>query len=236
MVTVNDITNKVRDYLDGDYVITDTEKIPSADEVAFGKIAKRMKLTAFCIDIRKSTDLLTVHEKQTCGKIHKSFLYVVSQIVQDYGGEIRSFNGDGLLAFWPSNKAQNSQAVRAALVIKYLIDEKLSPLFETYSKIDFGIGIDSSDVYIVRAGIPRNANNNDLVFIGNCVNFATKIADQAHSPNHVEISESIYSNIEENCIYSTNNNQRVNIWVDNQVQWKGSYYKTKNTHYRIEKN
>jgi class 3 adenylate cyclase len=115
------------------------------------------------------------------------------------------------------------------MTTKWFLDIRLSPLFERYEKIDFGIGIDLGDVYIVRAGIPRDTNNNDLVFIGKCVNFATAIANQACGPYHVEISESTYSNLEEGYIYGHQNGVEVNIWKDGVVTWKGEKYNTKST-------
>jgi adenylate cyclase len=230
MVDINSLENTVRDYLDGDYEVTETEVIPSIEQVAFGKKAKKIKLCAFCIDMRKSSDLLTIHQKQTCGKIHKAFLTVVSQLVIDLGGEIRSFNGDGLLAFWPANlKSDIGKAVQAAMKIKWLLDIKLSPLFEQYEKIDFGIGIDWGEVYIVRAGISRNSNNNDLVFIGSCVNFSTAIANQARGPNHVEISRSTYENLPDECVKGKQGEQLVDMWNDGQIEWKGSTWPTKLT-------
>ena len=63
---IKDLENKIKDYMDGDYEIVETETIPSPDDVAFGKKAYKIKLTAFCIDLRKSTDLLIVHDKETC--------------------------------------------------------------------------------------------------------------------------------------------------------------------------
>jgi len=102
---------------------------------------------------------------------------------------------------------------------KYLIAEKLSKYFSDYSIIDFGIGIDFGDVYIVRAGIPRNANNNDLVFIGKSVNFATAISNQTKSPNHIGISEEIYNSLEDTCKYGKNEyGQRADIWDSGYVQ------------------
>lgn len=229
---VIDLENQVKDYLEGDYEITETETIPSVENVTFGKKAKKMKLCAFCIDIRKSTELLMVHQKQTSGKIHKAFLTVVSKVVLENGGEIRSFNGDSLLAFWPAyNKNQISRVVKVAMTTKWLLDIKFSPLFEKYEKIDFGIGIDCGGVYILRAGIPRNNNNNDLVFIGICVNYATAIANQAHGPFHIKISEATYSNLEDNCLYGNSNGQKVNIWNDGYVEWKGAKYNTKSTNW-----
>ena len=230
MGIVNDLENKVRDYLEGDYEVTETQTIPSVDNVPFGKNAKKMKLCAYCIDLRKSSELLTVHQKQTSGKIHKAFLAVASKVVLENGGEIRSFNGDSLLAFWPAYyKNQITTAVKAAMITKWFLDIRLSPLFERYEKIDFGIGIDWGDVYIVRAGIPRDTNNNDLVFIGKCVNFATAIANQAHEPYHVEISEVTYDNLEDDRIYSVSNGEKVDMWKDGAVEWKDENHITKIT-------
>lgn len=229
---VIDLENKVREYLEGDYEVSETETIPSVDDIPFGKKARKMKLCAYCIDIRKSTELLTVHQKQTSGKIHKAFLAIASRVVLENGGEIRSFNGDGLLAFWPAKyQSQISDAVKCAMITKWLIDIKLSPLFEKYVKLDFGIGIDYGEVYIVRAGISRNANNNDLVFIGKCVNYATAIANQAEGPSHIEISEITYSNLEKECIYGNSNGEEVNMWGDGSVEWKDNRHTTKLTNW-----
>mgnify|MGYP000869306049 FL=1 len=230
MQYIDEIEDKVKDYLDGDYEITETKEIPSVDDVPFGKKAKKMKLCAYCIDIRKSTELLTVHQKQTCGKIHKAFLAAASKVVLENGGEIRSFNGDGLLAFWPANyKSEISKAVKAAMITKWLLDIKLSPHFEKYRKIDFGIGIDWSDVYIMRAGIPRNSDNNDLIFIGKCVNYATAIANQAGDPNHVEISEAVYDNLEDYVLYGQRYGYPEDMWTNGMVKWKGEDHRSKCT-------
>ncbi|GAJ23602.1 unnamed protein product, partial [marine sediment metagenome] len=39
---VEDLTNKVRDYLSGDYEIVETKGIPSVDNVSHGKKAKKI--------------------------------------------------------------------------------------------------------------------------------------------------------------------------------------------------
>lgn len=230
MGLVADLENKVREYLSGDYEVTETLVIPTVDNVPFGKKAKKMNLCAYCIDLRKSSELLTVHQKQTSGKIHKAFLAVASRVVSEFGGEIRSFGGDSLLAFWPAaTKGQVSNAVKAALSTKWMLNIRLSKHFEKYSKLDFGVGVDWGEVYIVRAGIPRQANKNDLVFIGDCVNLATAIANQAEGPYHVEISESTYSNLTEELLYGTKNNKKVNMWKDSSVVWKKKKFASKAT-------
>lgn len=226
----DDIKTKVADYLEGDYEVTDAKVIPSVDDVPFGKVAKKMNLCVFYIDLRRSTDLLFLHNKQTAGKIHKSFLYTVSTVIRHFDGLIRSFNGDSLLAFWPAfDKSQITSCVRAAMTVKWLLHVELSSLFETYEKLDFGIGVDWGEVFMVRAGLPRDANNNDLVFMGRCVNFAVVIGEQAKGPDHVEISAITYSNLEDAAIYGIQNNQKVDMWRDGVVKWQGNEHKSKLT-------
>lgn len=229
---VEDLTNKVRDYLSGDYEIVETKGIPSVDNVSHGKKAKKMNLCAFSIDLRKSSDLLFQHQKQTAGKIHKAFLAVASSVVLKYGGKIRSFQGDSILVFWPANlKSQINDAVKAAMAIKWFLSSKLSSLFEKYSKLDYGIGIDWGEVFIVRAGISRDSNNNDLVFIGKCVNLAVAIANQAKAPENIVVSFRVYNNLEDNLKYATKNNNKVNMWNDGNVVWNNKSYDTKLTNY-----
>lgn len=225
-----DVRKAVSEYLDGDYTVTDARAIPSVEDVPFGKFAKKMNLCVLFIDLRKSTDLLFLHQKQTAGKIHKAFLYVASTVVRDFGGTIRSFNGDSLLAFWPANyQSEINKCVRCAMTIKGLLDVELTDLFEKYHKLDFGIGIDWGEVFIARAGLPRDNNNNDLIFMGRCVNFAVAIGEQAKGPGHIEISEITYSNLADDTLYGMQNGTKVNMWQDGKVKWKSEEHETKVT-------
>lgn len=134
-----------------------------------------------------------------------------------------------VLAFWAAKyKSEIDGAVRSAMKLKWALDIKFSKYFEDYSKIDFGIGVDFGDVFIVRAGLPKNDNNNDLVFLGMCVNFASMIANQAYGPNHVEISSLTYSNLTENLLTDSD---KKHMWTDGNVKWKGQDWKTKCTTY-----
>jgi adenylate cyclase len=228
---IKDLENKIKDYMDGDYEVTETENIPAPENVPFGKKAFKIRLTSLCIDLRKSTDLLKVHDKETCGKIHKSYIAIASKIISENGGQLRSFNGDSVLAFWKAKyKSDIEDAVRTAMQLKWALDIKFSKYFEEYSKLDFGIGVDYGDVYIIRAGLPKNDNNNDLVFLGMCVNYSCMIANQAYGPNHVEISTDVYSNLTENLLMGTDGNGvKRNMWSDGIAKWKNKDWKTKLT-------
>jgi class 3 adenylate cyclase len=229
---IKDLENKIKDYMDGDYEVTETTTIPSPENVPFGKKAFKIQLATLCIDLRKSTDLLRVHDKETCGKIHKSYLTIATKIITENGGQVRSFNGDSVLAFWVAKyKSDIDDTVRTAMKLKWALDIKFSKYFEEYSKIDFGIGVDFGDVYIVRAGLPKNDNYNDLVFLGMCVNYASMIANQAYGPSHVEISSIAYSNLSESLLTGSD---KKHMWTDGNIKWKGKDWKTKCTNYHWE--
>lgn len=227
---ISDLDSKIKDYMDGDYEIVETTSIPSPENVAFGKKAYKTKLTAFCIDLRKSTELLKVHDKETCGKIHKSFLTIATKIITENSGQLRSFNGDSVLAFWPAYyKSEIEQAVQAAFQLKWALSIKFAKHFSPYTKLDFGIGIDWGDVYIVRAGLPKNDNNNDLAFLGMCVNFASAIANQGYGPNHIEISSNAYINLTESWTHGISDGVKKCMWTDGKINWKGKEHQTKCT-------
>ena len=130
-----DLEKKIKDYTEGDYEVIETTTIPSPEDVTFGKKAYKIKLTALCVDLRKSTDLLRVHDKETCGKIHKSYLTIATKIITENSGQVRSFNGDSVLAFWRAQyKSEIEQAVKAAFQLKWALDIKFTKYFENYSK------------------------------------------------------------------------------------------------------
>ena len=68
---VNDLENQARELLSGDYEVMETDAIPSVEQVSLGKKAKKLKLCAWSIDLRKSSDLLFHHQKQTSHQVDR---------------------------------------------------------------------------------------------------------------------------------------------------------------------
>ena len=188
----------------------------------------KINMCSFSIDLRRSSDLLFLHRKQTAGKIHKAFLTVVTETVLHNKGVIRNFQGDGLLAFWPAtSKKEVSLAVKAALTITWLINIKFFSYFNKYSELDFGIGIDLGEVFVVRAGVDKKANDNDLVFIGKSVNLAVAIAKQAKDPFHIEISEATYKKLlKTQKLGLDDRGDELDIWEEGQVNWNDQEFDT----------
>ncbi len=237
----DDITQQVDEYLLGDYDIDEVDYIPEVVDVTFGNTGLKIEATVLYIDIRRSTEILDVHRRQTVAKIHKSFLYTASKIAVTNDGYIRSFGGDSILAFWGGNyKNEVSQAVISAMQMEYMLSNVLGGRFRKYDKIDFGIGIDWGEILVVKSGLKRDPNNNDLLWIGTPVNFAVKLGDSASSPNHIKISEDVYDNLEEFAKYGNKQNlwgqnEQVDMWEkENNFKFAGSYYTIYSTDWYVE--
>lgn len=226
MVFSDEVQEVVHDYLDGDYEVRESELIPEVKDVPLGKVAIKVRAATFTIDLRDSTGLLEVHQRQTAGKVHKAFLYTCARAVLQFEGQIRSFRGDGLLAMWPAKPDGCARAVRAAMTLKGLLSDKLKGDFGAYRELDYGIGIDVGDLFIIRAGTARDANNNDLVFISPAVNFSVFVAEQASGPQHIEICGEVYEELGDDDLYGDQGGTQVNMWTKGSVNYRGQTHRT----------
>lgn len=220
MKFTNSLRNKVKDLLDGNYDGREIRFVPTVDNVSLGKKYLNTKLCAMFIDLRNSSDLLINRWKQSSAKVHKAYITVVVDVVNRNGGMVRSFQGDGILSFWPAYyKSQISQAVRSAMIIKGLLDNEFRKYFEKYFDLDFGIGVDFDDAYVIRAGSTDKKENNDLVYITKAVNKAVKLANVLEGPDHIGITERTYFNLENDLLYDEDED---NIWYTDDFEW-GDY-------------
>ena len=204
MTTKDDITKGVDDFFSGDYDITEGRVIPDVDDIALGKIGKEIELAMLFIDISESTKIVDGLRRTTAARMYKSFLWGVSKIARLNDGELRSFNGDGVLvAFIGDNKRTN--AAKAALQMSWFAQKVLKPkldaVFQNNQRLsgqgiefDFGIGVDVGRILVVRGGI-RGENNNDLVWVGNAANYAVKLSGLSKEGYYIYISEDVYKSM-----------------------------------------
>ncbi len=217
MSSKKELTEQVDDFFNGSYEVTSGTVIPDVGDIALGKVGRELDLAMLFIDIRESTKIVDGFRRVTAAKMYKSFLWGVAKIAKDNDGELRSFNGDGvLMAFIGSNKRNN--AVKAAMQMKWFCNTILKPKIESYfvansqlanMEFNFGIGIDSGKVLVVRGGI-RGENNNDLVWAGNATNYAVKLSNLSEGDYHIHISEETYSALNEE--QKLGGNPKVNMW------------------------
>lgn len=235
-----DITDKVKEILDTNYIIEDVVYVPEITntKLTFNNTGLRFEATTLFIDLRNSTGILNAHNKSTIAKIHKAYLHTTVKIATSLGGEVRSFNGDSVLAFFQgTTKNTLSNAVKAAMRISYMIGGSgsgINSLLAKYSAVDFGMGIDDGKVLCAKVGVGGDANTKDLIWIGNAVNKAVVISDECKSPHHIGISSYVYNNLNDDVKFGTRkdswgNETQVDIWTAYYMTYNGKreiFYKT----------
>jgi len=218
----SDIEEKVKEIIDNNFEIEDVSIVPDIDDsrLTFSNKGLRFEATVLYIDMRESTKILNKHNRSTVAKLHMAYFHTIVKIANSLGGAVRSFNGDGMLVFFQgTTKASLSNAVKAAMKMKYMLTQDESNVkkkLEKYSTLNFGIGLDDGKILCTKVGI-AGTNNRDLVWVGNPVNKSVKIGDNLKSPYHIGISSYVYSNLTDEVKYHTTkdnwgNEQKVDMW------------------------
>lgn len=219
MALKDDLQKSTDDFFSGTYDISNGTVIPNISDIEFGKKGREMELAMLFIDIRESTKIVDGFRRTTSARMYKSFLYGVSKIARENDGELRSFNGDGVLMVF-SGETKRTNAVKTAMQLSYFCKNILKPKIESYFsnnnqlsdlEFDFGVGIDVGKVLIVRGGI-KGENNNDLVWVGNATNYAVKLSSLSKSGHHIYISEDVYKNMGEKTKYNVKNGEKIDMW------------------------
>src|SRR5581483_7608309 len=82
-------------------------------------------------------------------------------------------------------------------------------------KLAHCVGIDTSEVLVIRSGI---RNNNDLVWVGRAPNVAAKLSNIRNSPYHSYITKAVFSVLNDEAKYGANKElmweQRVGTWKE----------------------
>ena len=185
--------------------------------------------------MRGSTSVLNKHNRTTVAKIHKAYFHTIVTIAKSLGGEVRSFNGDGMLVFFQgTTKTTLSNAVEAAMKMKWMLsspESEVKKKMEKFSSVNFGIGIDDGKIVCAKVGI-SGVNNRDLVWIGNAVNKSVKVGDNLHGT--IGISSYVYSNLFDRVKYAIEkdvfgNDVQKDMWQSAYFEYNGSqevYYYT----------
>lgn len=223
MASANQLISGVNDFFQGSYDVTSTRSVPDVGDLAFSKSGKEIELAMMFIDIRESTAIVDGFRRVTAARMYKSFLWGVAQIARANGGELRSFNGDGVLIAF-SGETKCTSAAKAALQMAWFAKEVLKPKVESYFRsnqqladmiFDFDIGIDVGKILVVRGGI-RGENNNDLVWVGNATNYAVKLSSIPDEGYHIYISDDVYKTMHDSSKFRLSD--RAPMWENR--SWK----------------
>jgi adenylate cyclase len=216
MTLKEDIVKSVDEFFYGDYEVSEGIVIPDVEDIKFGKFARALDLAMLFIDIKESTKIVNSLKRVTAARMYKSFLFGVARIAKNNNGELRSFNGDGVLVAF-NGKSRRTNAVKASLQMTWFVNNILKPKMMSYfenkielqdMEFDFGIGIDEGRVLVVRGGI-RGENNNDLVWVGNATNYSVKLASLSINNYRIHISENVYKSMNQSVKSTTKTGEQM---------------------------
>lgn len=199
------LINDVSAILSNNWNIRDGQVVPFSNQVTLAGGAVRFEATMLYADLADSTELAMNFDRRVAAKVFKRFLTCSSRIIRARGGEIRSFDGDRVMGIFLGPLMHNS-AARCALNINYAFTQIIKPRFEArYSifrenyELAHCVGIDTSEVLVVRGGV---VNNNDLVWVGRAPNVAAKLSGLREDSYHSFITSAVYHKLDDNLKFS----------------------------------
>lgn len=181
MPLLDDLTNKTNEIIGQTWNIREGTVVPETRSVVLAGGGVKLDAVLLYADLAESTKLAMNFDRRVAAKVVKAFLGGCCRIIRAHDGHIRSFDGDRVMGVFVEGE-KNTNAVKCALKINWLVRKLLRPRFHaSYPalsaggfEINHGVGVDRSDVLVVRSGI---RDNNDLVWIGRAPNVAAKLAN-----------------------------------------------------------
>lgn len=188
------------------WAITDGRVVPKTEDIVMKNGGRLVDATYLYADLAGSSKLANTLKKETTAKIIRAYINTASRILRNYGGEIRSFDGDRVMAI-VMGAEKETKAVRAALAINWAVFEVLRAKIkeswsdgEDFCNISHGIGIDTGEALIVRGGV---RDNNDLISIGKAPNRAAKLSELRGS-QQLTITREVYEAMDKEVAFMEN--------------------------------
>lgn len=159
---------------------------------------ERRLLSLLFSDLAGSTELAGVLDPEDLRDIYEQTREIAHAAVEKYGGRVKDYMGDGLLAYFGYPMALERgahSAVKAALEMVAEVARRSWPVAEQAGfKVEMRVGIHTGEVVIGDIGRKGGAHEVDAV-VGVAPNIANRVQTSA-SPNSVAISDSSYRLIE----------------------------------------
>lgn len=193
--------------------IRDGTVVPETDDIVLRNGAVSVDATYLYADLANSSSLGQKIKKEVAAKVIRAYLNAAARVLKHYKGEIRSFDGDRVLAVFIGG-SKNTNAVRAALALNWALKKSLKPKLEAkwpdLSKnwtSGHGVGVDTGTAMLVRGGV---RNDNDLISVGPAPNVAAKLSELRAVPD-IYITKAVYDSMSEDNRTSINGRS---MWSD----------------------
>ena len=198
------IESSVNDIFYANWDITNGVKVPKTEDIVMKNGGRRVEATYLYADLAESTKLAHTMLPETTATIIRAYINSAARIIRNFGGEIRSFDGDRVMAIYMGDD-KNRKAVRSAMainwavevVVKQAIENRWNDVADSYT-IAHGVGIDTGEALIVRGGV---RDNNDLISVGHAPNDAAKLSDYRGST--INITKAVYEDLDQSLLIAS---------------------------------
>lgn len=203
MKSLNDILSNARNILRSSWRTRNGYQIPTTSSVSLERNeAVKIEGAVLYADLAGSSKLTQGYYDYFVAEIYKSFLSAASDVIRNNGGEITAFDGDRVMSvFIGDMKCTN--AAKAALQIYHIvkkINELIAEKYPTTSyRIDYGVGMDCSNLYVVRTGV---RGDSDLAWIGDASNVAAKLSNLRGLSGRSFMTKRMFDRIADSSKYS----------------------------------
>jgi adenylate cyclase len=157
----------------------DGRTVPNVDTIALAEGAVTIDGSVMYADLANSTGLVDSCKTEFVAQVTRVFLYVAAQLIKHTGGAVRSFDGDRVMGVFLGDNHADS-AAKAAFKLRAARDEVILPtlrkkwsLDESSWKFNYGAGLDTSSITVIKAGV---RGDNDLIWLGSCANHAATLS------------------------------------------------------------
>lgn len=213
----------------------DGRVVPGTEDIKlFSNDAVKLDAVYLYADLLGSTKLARDFRPETAGKVIRAALRTASTIIKGYGGEIRSYDGDRVMAIFIEG-AKNTTAAECALKINYAMQYIVEPtLYAELPHLESGgfqvrmsMGIASGQAFITRAGV---RGSSDLVSIGRAPNVAAKLSDVRKEPHYrIYITSDVYNCLLDASRFDDDGNDmwvsyRTEVGGEQMTVYRSSYY------------
>ncbi|WP_192821032.1 adenylate/guanylate cyclase domain-containing protein [Rufibacter sp. LB8] len=147
--------------------------------------AVRINACVMHIDLRDSTKFNELYNPDITSKVYTAFVRMVLQCASEHNGSVRNIVGDRVMIIFVGDgcfKNSVDCAVSCNSLLEKLQSSFISLLGNNFT-IKAGIGIDYGEMHVVLVGITQRGkeglNNQDLVWLGQPANVASKLTDNA---------------------------------------------------------
>jgi len=201
MAWIDSLTSEIETILTTKWVERTGNVVPESEDITLKDGSVSIEATFLYADLAGSSRLAKVCPWETTAKIIRAYLDCCTRSIRARGGEIRSFDGDRVMAIF-KGETPNTNATTCAREIDWMLENVLTPLAKEKFKsvrdnginIRHCVGIDSGVAVAVRAGI---RNNNDVIWIGRAPSFAAKLSDIRNYPYSVYITKACFDRLPE---------------------------------------